>query len=310
MRWKLRKILCIALFLAFAAYGQQQERIAVMHTVDDLDSIGVTDLGYLTDKLRDIASKILPKNRYGIMTQQSIVDRLGSQERAEMECRAATCLADLGRKISADYISQGRIGRFSGKLTIKVELYSVGNSNLLGAITGDSKDLDGLLAILEAKAPKLFEDMLEVSPAASEKPAPPPPVNNANNLGILEYAKDYAEASKKGDLEKAVDVELGYKVPEKIDPQVETGEYRSSNKSFWVALAFDLIGAGFVTYGIIKSSEATDMRDEYDSLNQRASRSDFGDAWGKVEDAESARNVSFVLGSVFLAAGIGVHIWF
>jgi len=172
MRWKLRKILCIALFLAFAAYGQQQERIAVMHTVDDLDSIGVTDLGYLTDKLRDIASKILPKNRYGIMTQQSIVDRLGSQERAEMECRAATCLADLGRKISADYISQGRIGRFSGKLTIKVELYSVGNSNLLGAITGDSKDLDGLLAILEAKAPKLFEDMLEVSPAPAPAPEP------------------------------------------------------------------------------------------------------------------------------------------
>ena len=51
------KILYISLFLAFAAaYGQQQERIAIMHTVDDLDSIGVTDLGYLTDKLRDIAS--------------------------------------------------------------------------------------------------------------------------------------------------------------------------------------------------------------------------------------------------------------
>ena len=170
----MNKILCISLFLALAAHGQQQERIAVMHTVDDLDSIGVTDLGYLTDKLRDIASKILPKNRYGIMTQQSIVDRLGSQERAEKECREATCLADLGRKISADYISQGRIGRFSGELTIKVELYSVGSGTLLGAVTGDSKDLRGLLAIIEAKAPKLFEDMQRVSPAVPGKPVPPP----------------------------------------------------------------------------------------------------------------------------------------
>jgi len=164
----MNRILCISLLLTFAAYGQQ-ERIAIMHTVDNLDSIGVTDLGYLTNKLRDIASKVLPKSRYGIMTQQSIVDRLGSQERAEKECREATCLADLGRKISADYISQGRIGRFSGKLTIEVELYSVRNGNLLGAFTGDAKNLEGLLAILEAKAPKLFEDIS----------LPPEPVSKA-----------------------------------------------------------------------------------------------------------------------------------
>ena len=169
------KILFVVLFLAFAAaYGQQQERIAIMHTVDDLDSIGVTDLTYLTDKLRDIASKILPQERYGIMTQQSIVDRLGSQERAEKECREATCLADLGRKISADYISQGHIGRFSGELTIKVELYRVRNSTLIGTITGDSKDLRGLLAVLESKAPRLFEDMQRILSVAPVKPVPPP----------------------------------------------------------------------------------------------------------------------------------------
>jgi hypothetical protein len=172
----MNRILCISLFLALATHGQQQERIAVMHTVDDLDSVSVTDLGYLTDRLRDIASKVLPKSRYGIMTQQSIVDRLGSQERAEKECREATCLADLGRKISADYISQGRIGRFSGELTIKVELYSVGSGTLLGAVTGDSKDLRGLLAIIEAKAPKLFEDMQKVPSSVPVKPVPPPPV--------------------------------------------------------------------------------------------------------------------------------------
>jgi hypothetical protein len=170
----MNRILFISLLLAFAAYGQQQERIAVMHTVDDLDSVGFTDLGYLTDKLRDIAGQILPQERYGIMTQQSIVDRLGSQERAEKECREATCLADLGRKISADYISQGHIGRFSGKLTIKVELYRVRNSTLIGSFTGDSKDLEGLLAILEAKAPKLFEGMQRVSTVTPAKPAPPP----------------------------------------------------------------------------------------------------------------------------------------
>ncbi len=38
--------------------------------------------------------------------------------------------------------------------------------------------------------------------------------------------------------------------------------------------------------------------------------SDFGNGWEKVEDAKTARNVSFALGCAFLAAGIGVHIWF
>ena len=156
------KLLFIPLLFALAAYGQQ-ERIAIMHTVDDGDSINVMNLGYLTDRLRDIGAQVLPKNRYGIMTQQSIVDRLGSQERAEKECREATCIADLGRKINADYIAQGRIGRFSGKLTIKVELYKVSNSNLLASLTGDSDDLKGLLAVLNEKAPDIFKKMPGVS---------------------------------------------------------------------------------------------------------------------------------------------------
>ena len=168
----MNRILHITLFLALAAYGQM-ERIAIMHTVDDGDSINVMDLGYLTDKLRDIGTQVLPKSRYGIMTQQSIVDRLGSQERAEKECREATCIADLGRKINADYITQGRIGRFSGKLTLKVELYKVSNSNLLASLTGDSDDLRGLLVLLESKAPKLFDAMPGVS---SPEPLPPPPL--------------------------------------------------------------------------------------------------------------------------------------
>ncbi|MDR1811237.1 MAG: PEGA domain-containing protein [Candidatus Fibromonas sp.] len=156
------KILCVMLLLAFVAFGQQ-ERIAIINTIDTHDSINFSDLSYLTDKLRNIAGDILPKNRYGIMTQQSIVDRLGSQERAAKECGEATCLADLGRKISADYIVQGYVGRFSGKLTIKVELYSVRSGNLLGSLADDSGNLEGLLAVLNEKAPDMFKKMPGVS---------------------------------------------------------------------------------------------------------------------------------------------------
>jgi hypothetical protein len=141
-----------------------------MGTEDDGEpSIELLALSHLTAKFREVASNILPKARYGIMTQQSIVDRLGSEEQAAKICREATCLADLGRKVSADYIAQARIGRFSGNLTIKIELYDVRSGNLIASVTSDSKDVQGLLAVLEAKAPDLFKKM----PGVSVEPALP-----------------------------------------------------------------------------------------------------------------------------------------
>jgi hypothetical protein len=317
----MNKVLGIVLLLAFAAYGQT-ERIAIMHTVDDGDSVNVMDLGYLTDKLRDIGGQVLPKNRYGIMTQQSIVDRLGSQEKAEKECRAATCIADLGRKINADYIAQGRIGRFSGKLTMKVELYKVSNSNLIGSFTGDSDDLRGLLVLLEAKAPKLFDAMPGVS---SPEPLPPPPPPAAVAVPVPAVPEKFVVPAPPvvpkpappalppavNDLKDAVDVDLGYKAPKSIDPQVETEEIQSSGKSFWVALVLDVVGAVLIINGIIKNNEAKDNFNEYSSLSRRnAPQREFDDAWAEVDDATTKRNISLGVGSVLLVSGIGVHIWF
>jgi hypothetical protein len=156
----MKKIIFILLLLAFAAYGQQQQRIAILNTEDDGEPpVGYLELAHLTAKLREVANNALPKARYGVMTQQSIVDRLGSQEQAAKACREATCLADLGKKISADYIAQARIGRFGENLTIKVELYEVRNSNLIASFAGDSKNIQGLLSVLESKSPDLFRNM-------------------------------------------------------------------------------------------------------------------------------------------------------
>jgi len=165
------RILCVVLLFAIAAYSQQM-RVAVMSTVDDADSLQYMDLNFLTGKLREIAGKILPKDKYGIMTQESIVDRMGSKERAEKECREASCLADLGRKISAAYIAQGRIGRFGGMLTLKVELYNSKSGNLVGTFNEISKDLITLATIVDNKAPDLFREILEENKAISSSSQP------------------------------------------------------------------------------------------------------------------------------------------
>jgi uncharacterized protein (TIGR02145 family) len=156
----MNKRFAISLFLALAAYGQQQERVAILNTVDDGgDSIGIPELTYLTDRFRETAVNVLPKSRYGVMTTESIIAFLGSQERAIKECKAASCLAELGRKVNADYVAQARIGRFEGDLTIKAELYSSKSGNLLGSFTGDSKSLQGLRNIIDKKAPTLFKKL-------------------------------------------------------------------------------------------------------------------------------------------------------
>jgi uncharacterized protein (TIGR02145 family) len=82
------------------------------------------------------------------------------------ECKAASCLAEIGRKVNADYVAQARVGRFEGDLTIKAELYSSKSGNLLGSFTGDSKSLQGLRSIIDEKAPVLLRKLPGASGAS------------------------------------------------------------------------------------------------------------------------------------------------
>ncbi|MDR2582496.1 MAG: hypothetical protein LBC75_03350 [Fibromonadaceae bacterium] len=171
----MNKLFFTLLLLALAAYGQQQERVAIINTLDDRDSIGISELAYLTDKLRETAANVLPIERFGVMTTESIVAFLGSLENTVRVCKESSCLAELGRQVSADYVSQGRIGRFNDYLTIKVELYNVKSGNLMGSFAGSSKDISGLLALIEEKASDLFKRML-TEPKAPKPPEPSPEV--------------------------------------------------------------------------------------------------------------------------------------
>jgi hypothetical protein len=163
----MNKAFFVMLFFAIAAFGQQQELVAIINTVDEKDSIGFSELNYLTVRLRSIAGEVLPQNRYSIMSVMSAEkngDFFVSPEPVIKECDETSCLVDLGRKLNAGYIAQGRIGRFAGKLTINVELYNSRNGILLASFDGNSQDLAGLLSILDAKAPDMFGKML---PAAT-----------------------------------------------------------------------------------------------------------------------------------------------
>jgi len=150
----------ILLLLVFAIHAQQEpkklERVAILNTVGDGDLI------YLTERLREIAVNILPKDNYSIMTAQSIIDYLGKDDAVRI-CKEAQCIAEIGRKIYADYVCQARIGSFGDSLTINMELYSSGNSTLVDSFTGKAKNISGLEVVINEKAPQMFRKMLGVS---------------------------------------------------------------------------------------------------------------------------------------------------
>ncbi len=94
-----------------------------------------------------------------------------------------------------------------------------------------------------------------------------------------------------------------------VTEKVDAGEFdKAPDRSFWGALALDIIGLAVIGYGYAKDLETKDSYADYQQLNGR--QADIDGAWQKADDARKSRNVSYVVGSLILAAGIGVHIWF
>jgi len=175
------KTFLILLLLALAAHGQEK-RLAILPTEDDGEpQVEPTDLTYLTARLREIAGNVL-QGKYGMMTEQSIIDKLG-KDNARKACKEAEgCLAQLGRKISADYIGQARLGRFGGNFTISFVLYNVGSGMEVSTISGNAKEILSLLTVLDEKAPSAFMKMPGVG-AKSNSPAISGGISGLENIG-------------------------------------------------------------------------------------------------------------------------------
>src|SRR5574344_1932698 len=94
--------------------------VAVLETISPQGVLDVSDRQYLTDELRAQAVRALPAElNFTIMTRENIIAMLPPGKSIE-QCEGS-CLVETGKNISADYVAQGRVGKFGNKLTLTVE---------------------------------------------------------------------------------------------------------------------------------------------------------------------------------------------
>lgn len=145
---------CMAVF-ALLAIPASATYVAVLETMAPKDVLSLEEKQYLTDVLRSEAVKALPAEmNFTIMTRDNIQMMLPPGKGIE-ECEGS-CLVETGKNIAADYIAQGRVGRFGSNLTITVEMYETAGNKLMGSFTAKSSDIEKLEVEIRKQAKSLF----------------------------------------------------------------------------------------------------------------------------------------------------------
>jgi len=192
-----KKFSILLLALALNAFAQQTT-VAVLPSDGDTEAFSNDDFFALTDKVRSVALKTLPHETFILLTQDVVVKRLGGAENFIKECRESSCIVDLGKKAQVDYVAQANIGKLRNKMRIRVEVYDVATSGLVGIYDGNGEYFDdyfNLLDAVEKHVPDIFKKIPGVVPTQAKagatvsslskysslaqaepaRPAPPPP---------------------------------------------------------------------------------------------------------------------------------------
>lgn len=243
--------------------------VAVLETISGSDVVTREDKMYLTDVLRSEAVKALPaEQNYTIMTRENINVMLPPDKAIE-ECEGS-CLVETGKNISADYVAQGRVGRFADNLTISVELYETAGNKLVGSFSSKASNIESLETEIRQKSQEMFSRIIALENAYKLKNAKPE---------LDEFQKAADEAAR-----DATEPEKSFKV---IKP---------------VSIALMALGVASVGIGIYENAVAKDERKKYDKASFKDKR-DFDDQWDKVTSARNARNVLYGVGLGLIGTG-------
>ncbi|PWJ68339.1 MULTISPECIES: PEGA domain-containing protein [unclassified Fibrobacter] len=149
------------LLLAFCIVPQTlwAKYVAILETISEpsaKDKISTEERRYLTDVLRGLAIQSLPaEQNFTIMTRENINVMLPPGKTIE-DCEGS-CLAETGRNIAADYVSQARITLVSGELAISVEMYETAGNKLISSFNGKGSTINDVEQIIKEQSEEFFK---------------------------------------------------------------------------------------------------------------------------------------------------------
>jgi cell division septation protein DedD len=166
--------LLIALLSAMPAFAVKY--VAVVESEIDARSGAAAELtpaevAVITTELRREAVKNLPRDKYNIMTTETVI----AQGSAVLEeCFDENCVIALGSKIGADYIVRGTITKFQTLFILSVEIYETEDGNLVASSDPvRSEDIRGLLEKAAPICAEMFKTFAKEQTAV-QKPEPKP----------------------------------------------------------------------------------------------------------------------------------------
>ena len=184
---KLLFLLCLLALPSCATF------VAVLETISSSDVISLEEKMYLTDVLRSEAVKALPaEQNYTIMTRENINMMLPPGKAVE-ECEGS-CLVETGKNIAADFVAQGRVGRFANNLTLTVELYETAGNKLVGSFSGKAPNIESLENEMRQKSQEMFSKIIALETAYKLKNAKSE--LDESQKAAEDAARDVAETGK------------------------------------------------------------------------------------------------------------------
>jgi len=111
---------------------------------DELKSAEVREI---TAELRRQATENLPRDKYSVMTSETVQSMGGA---VLEECAEENCIITLGSRIGADYIVRGTVSKFQTMFTLGIELYETENGTLV--VSSEAVRSENLVELLKMAA--------------------------------------------------------------------------------------------------------------------------------------------------------------
>jgi uncharacterized protein (TIGR02145 family) len=183
----LLSLICFAAALMSGCGGSKAQKagvkiknVAVVETEVDARSgasaeLTPAEVTLITAELRREAVKNLPRDRYSIMTTETVI----AQGSAVLEeCFDENCVIALGTKIGADYIVRGTISKLRARFALTVEIYETEDGNLVASSEAvRSESIEELVEKAAAACAGMYRTFAgtkdDVAQSATVRPMPP-----------------------------------------------------------------------------------------------------------------------------------------